>query len=135
MIVLDTNVLSEPLRPEPDQRVLSWLASHPIAAVTAVSVGELLGGVLRLPTGRRREALATSIREALDGAGEILPYDEPAARVFAEIQDARRRMGRPLSTEDGMIAAICLARGASLATRNISDFDGLGVELVNPWES
>ena len=113
---------------------MGWLSKHPVATTTAVSVGEILVGVKRLPMGRRRDDLAASVLEVIDEIGDVLPYDETAARVFADIQDARRRMGRPLSTEDGMIAAICIAYGASLATRNVNDFESLGLELVNPWE-
>ncbi len=143
MIVLDTNVLSEPLRPRPDDRVLAWFATlddptgHPPGeetAITAVSVGELLTGVRALPEGRRREGLLEAIEQTLQTfAGSVLAYDERAARHFARLQQARREAGRALSVEDGMIAATCLAHGATLATRDVTDFVGLGLELVDPW--
>lgn len=133
MIVLDTNVLSEPLRSQPHPGVMDWLRKSTASTITAVSVGEILCGVARLPEGRRKASLAANIHRAIDGIAEVLPYDEAAARIYADIQEARRGIGRPLSVEDGMIAAICLARGAALATRNVKDFDGLGLELVNPW--
>ena len=135
MIVLDTNVLSEPLKQQPDEHVLAWLSSlDEEAGVTAVSVGELLTGVRALPAGRRRAGLLEAIESTLRAfAGSVLAYDEAAARHYAMLQEARRGAGRPLAVEDGMIAAICVARGASLATRNTSDFAGLGLELVDPW--
>jgi toxin FitB len=135
MIVLDTNVLSEPLKTRPDERVLTWLSSlDDVAAVTAVSVGELLTGVRALPAGRRREGLLEAIESTLRTfAGAVLAYDEVAARHYARLQEVRRAAGRPLAVEDGMIAAICTARGATLATRNTTDFSGLDLDLIDPW--
>lgn len=135
MIVLDTSVLSEPLKPEPDQRVLNWLASvdEPLV-VTAVTIGELLFGARRLPDGQRRRCLLAAIEQALEAhGGDVLSHDEQAARRYAEMQQRRRAAGRPLSVEDGMIAAICAQHGARLATRNTGDFDGLGIGLIDPW--
>ncbi|WP_448058541.1 PIN domain-containing protein [Cellulomonas hominis] len=136
MIVLDTNVLSEPLRPHPDPAVLAWLAAvaEP-TAVTSVSVGELLTGVRRLPDGRRRDDLHGAIEAVLDEYGtRVLPYDARAVPRYAVMQQRRREAGRPLSTEDGMIAAICAAHDAVLATRNTADFELLGIAVTNPWE-
>ena len=135
MIVLDTNVLSEPLKHRPDEHVLAWFASlDEETGVTAVSVGELLTGVRALPVGRRREGLLTAIEATLPTfAGSVLAYDEAAARHYARLQESRRGAGRPRAVEDGMIAAICIARGTTLATRNTSDFTGLGLDLVDPW--
>ncbi len=136
MIVLDTNVLSEPLRARPDPAVLAWLADvSEDVALTAISIGETLTGVRLLPEGRRREGLIIAIDRTLTTfAEQVLPYDESAARIYAMLQESRRAAGHPLSVEDGMIAAICRDRGASLATRNLKDFRGLGVALINPWE-
>jgi len=135
MIVLDTNVLSEPLKQQPEERVLAWLASlEEEAGVTSISVGELLTGVRALPAGRRRSGLLEAIESFLRTfAGSVLPYDETAALQYAWLQESRRAAGRPLAVEDGMIAAICVARGMTLATRNSSDFAGLGLDLVDPW--
>lgn len=133
MIVLDTNVLSEPLRTAPDAAVMAWLAANPAATVTAISVGEVFSGVARMPDGNRKERLAGAIDAALEHA-DVLPYDDAAARVFGALQSSRRQMGRPLSVEDGMIAAICIVRNATLATRNVKDFVGLDLDLVNPWD-
>jgi predicted nucleic acid-binding protein len=135
VIILDTNILSEPLRARPEPVVLRWLAEIAEDTVlTSVTVGEILTGVRRLPPGRRREGLLAAIETTLTTfADQVLPYDEPAARCYAQLQELRRAAGHALSVEDGMIAAICRVRGAILATRNTKDFDGLGVELINPW--
>lgn len=137
MIVLDTTVLSEPLRERPDDGVLAWLSSvDSDVTATAVSIGELLVGARRLPHGRRRDGLLA----AIDGIAtsfeedQVLPYDLGASRRYAAMQADRCSAGRPLSTEDGMIAAICAENEATLATRNVRDFDGLGVVLINPWD-
>lgn len=132
MIVLDTNVLSEPLRPRPEEAVIAWMATLTDAAVTAISVAELLVGAKRLPEGARRERLITGIEAVLTGS-RVLPFDERSARHYARMQQDRRAAGRPLTVEDGMIAAIAAAHGAILATRNTADFEGLGVELLDPW--
>ena len=131
----DTNVLSEPLRREPDLNVLAWLAGNAdSAAITSVSVDELLVGVRRLPRGRRREGLLAGIeRSFTEFAWKVLAYDAVAARSYAELQEARTAAGRPLSVEDGMIAAICRKHKAQLATRNAKDFEGLGIAVINPW--
>ncbi len=135
MIVLDTNVLSEPLRARPDPRVMGWLLTIDDVAVTAISVGELLNGARRLPAGRRRRSLLAAIDDVLSRfADRVLAYDEQAARVYAELQERRRAAGTPLSVEDGMIGAVCRSCGGMLATRNVSDFTGLDLDLINPWD-
>jgi toxin FitB len=136
VIVLDTNVLSEPIRNRPEEAVLAWF--NDVAeevALTAISVGGILSGIGLLPLGRRRDGLAAAIERVLSGYSDrVLAYDEPAARIYARLLVSRRAAGHPLSVEDGMIAAVCLSRGARLATRNVTDFAGLGLDLVNPWE-
>ena len=139
MIILDTNVVSEPMRPEPDARVLAWLAGQDAGAlfITAVTEAELRTGLAIMPEGRRREALAAALEAVLaeDFAGRVLPFEGgPAARAYAAIQAERRGTGSPISMADAMIAAIARARGAQVATRNVDDFAGTGVEVVNPWE-
>jgi toxin FitB len=135
MIVLDTDVLSEPMRLRPDARVLAWLTGlEEESAVTSVTVGELLTGIRTLPEGRRRDGLLAAVEATLGTfAGSVLAYDDAAARRCAQLHEVRRAAGRPLSVEDGMIAAICLVAGATLATRDASGFAGLGLELVDPW--
>jgi toxin FitB len=139
MIVLDTNVLSEATRPTPLQRVLDWIAAQQAATLftTTISEGELLYGVATLPSGRRRSALEEALRRMLseDFPGRVLNFDRPAAREFAGIALARRRKGRPISTFDAQIAAIARAHGAAVATRNVDDFEGCGIDIIDPWNA
>jgi toxin FitB len=136
VIILDTN-LSETLRPTPSPTVLEWLRSEPAAALftTAITESELLYGVALLPEGRRRQSLGSVVDLifAEDLAGRVLPFDSAAAREFADIAARRRRAGRPISEADARIAAIARSRGAALATRNVADFAGCGLELIDPW--
>lgn len=137
MIVLDTNVLSEGLRPQPSAKVLHWMQSEPLTALftTTITEAELLYGAALLPDGRRRQALEAVIAELLGArfAGRILPFDSAAAREFANIASKRRLDGRPIGEADGRIAAIARSRGARLATRNVSDFAECGLTIVDPW--
>lgn len=137
MIVLDTNVLSEVLRLMPEPRVLSWLSSHPRPSLftTAVTRGEVLYGVRLLPEGRRRQGLWSAALAIFDEdfAGQVLTFDSGAADAFADIAADRRSAGKPISQLDAMIAAIARSRGAVLATRNVRDFEGCGIAVVNPW--
>lgn len=137
MIVLDTNVVSEPLRPEPDPAVLAWLnAQEPQTLyLTTVNLAELLAGVTLLPAGRRRDALAQALSTqvvALFG-GRILPFDAKAAEMFATLHANAHAQGNPIGFADGAIAAIAAANGFALATRNARDFNGAGVEVIDPW--
>lgn len=133
MIVLDSCVLSEDLRPSPDPRVRAWLAAaDDELALTTITVGEMMRGALVLPEGRRRDGLLEAIETMLDGA-RVLVYDEDAARCYAQLHARRRQQGRPLAVEDGMIAAICGVAGAAVATRNLPDFADLDIVVHNPW--
>jgi len=138
VIVLDTNVISELTRPAPAVAVLAWLDSLVAAevATTAVTAAELRYGVARLPRGQRRTRLETAVDGLLseDFAGRILAFDEHAARCYAEVAVARERIGRPIGTADGQIAAICSTVGGMLATRNVAGFEKTGIELINPWQ-
>ena len=138
MILLDTNVLSELMRSSPEPRVEQWLAAQPDASVfiSAIAEAELRYGVALLPSGRRKNALMAEVDGMLeeDFSGRILPFDSLAARAFAIIASERRQKGKPISQADAQIAAIALSRGAKVATRNITDFDDCGVEVINPWE-
>jgi len=137
MIVLDTNVISELLRPKPDGAVESWLADLPPASVftTAITEAEILYGVHLLPDGKRKNELLAAIGPifAEDFAGRVLPFDEDAADAYAKLAVARRQAGRPISQLDAQIAAIAASRGAAIATRNVSDFADIGVAVINPW--
>lgn len=137
MIVLDTNVLSELMRPAPEPRVLAWLEGQPgdVLFTTAISRGEMLYGAHRLPAGGRRDGIFREIDAifSTDMAGRVLPYDEAAADAHAELAARRRAQGRPSSQSDMMIAGIVRAHGATLATRNLRDFEDCGIALVDPW--
>ena len=139
MILLDTNILSELMRPTPEVAVEQWLADQPAASVfiSAITEAELRYGLALMPPGKRRSALAVEIENMLgeDFSGRILPFDSPAAVAFAEIAAECRRAGRPISQPDAQIAAIARSRGAALATRDVPDFEGCGVEIINPWSS
>jgi predicted nucleic acid-binding protein len=135
MIVLDTNVVSELMRPEPADRVRVWADTKAAVAVTAVTVAELLYGLARLPHGARRAQLEQAARWLVDEefAGRVLPFDRAAAEHYADLAADRDRRGRPLGIADAQIAAICRSRGAGLATRNTRDFEETGIGLVDPW--
>ncbi|QDP94555.1 type II toxin-antitoxin system VapC family toxin [Microlunatus elymi] len=139
MIVLDTNVLSEVFRPDPDAQVIDWIETLTgDVAITAITLAELLAGVRRLPAGRRRSKLATQIDSALEPYREtraILAFDDRAAESYPNILVARERAGLPIHTADAQIAAICRANSATCATRNTKDFANTGIELVDPWAS
>jgi toxin FitB len=138
VIVLDTNVLSETLRPVPDPRVLAWLSSRPRPSlfVTTVTRGEILYGIKLLSDGKRRRRLWEAAQAIFndDFAGQVLSFDADAADLFAEIAAHRRELGRPISQLDAMIAAMTRSRGAALATRNKSDFEHCGIQVIDPWE-
>lgn len=138
MIVLDTNVISELLSPSPSTLVTEWLAAQYPSSVftTTVTEAEILYGLRLLPQGRRRKDLEAAILPifAEDLFGRVLPFDREAADIYATIATDRRSAGRPISQFDAQIAAIALSRGASVATRNVSDFEGVGLAIVNPWK-
>ena len=139
MIILDTNVLSEAMKPAPAAAVLAWLAAQTAASLctTSITQAEILHGLMLLPAGRRRRALeaaATSMFSE-DLAGRILGFGTEAAPPYAEIASKRRRAGHPISHFDAQIAAIARANGAAIATRNVADFADCGVALVDPWRA
>lgn len=137
MILLDTNVLSECLRPQPDVDVLRWLSQQPRGSLFTATVveGELLYGARLLPEGARRTTLLHALQAIFndDFAGRVMSFDRDAANAYAQLASARRTAGKPISQFDAMIAAIALTRGAALATRNTKDFADCGIVLINPW--
>jgi predicted nucleic acid-binding protein len=137
MIVLDTNVLSELMRRRPAARVVRWADEQDASAlaITAVTVAELRYGVARLADGARKAELAVAVDALVqeDFAGRVLPFDVVAAGHYAELVAERERQGRPISTADGQIAAICRCHGAALATRNVRDFDATEIAVHDPW--
>ena len=138
MILLDTNILSELLRKTPEPRVEAWVAAQDGADIylSAVTEAELRLGVAVLPAGRRRTKLAEMMNGILqeDFRGRILPFDSPAAAVYADIAADRRAAGRPISQLDCQIAAIACLHGAAVATRNVRDFEGCGIDVIDPWQ-
>jgi toxin FitB len=138
LIVLDTNVLSEMMRPAPDATVAAWISARPASSLftTTVTQAEILYGLALLPSTRRRKRLEAAVSEifATDLAGRVLPFDQAAARSYAEIAAARRKAGRPLAQFDAQIAAIARSRGADVATRNVTDFEGCGIDVTDPWQ-
>jgi predicted nucleic acid-binding protein len=136
MIVLDTNVLSEAMKPSPEPAVALWIMRERGRDLftTAVSEAEILYGIAILPNGRRKHDLEAAARSVLSlFTGRILPFDSLAAREFALIVADRRRLGRPIDNLDAQIAAITRARKMSLATRDIQDFSEIGVTTIDPW--
>jgi predicted nucleic acid-binding protein len=137
MILIDTNVVSELMRPEPAPAVLAWFGTLDATALhlSAVSEGELRRGAGILPVGRRRNRLIRAIDAMIteDFAGRVLPFDSEAAVAFAAISVGRRAAGRPISFPDCQIAATARAHGAAIATRNVGDFAGCGIEVIDPW--
>ena len=137
MILIDTNIISELMRANPAPEVLAWFGNQNAMALhmSAVGEAELRRGAAILPGGKRRDRLIAGIDAMIaeDFAGRVLPFDSAAAMAFAAIYSDRRKAGRPISFPDGQIAATARAHGAALATRNVADFQGCGVDVIDPW--
>jgi predicted nucleic acid-binding protein len=138
MILLDTNVVSEAMKPEPDQTVQAWLDEQAAETlyVSSVTIAELMFGIGALPKGKRKEKLAA----ALDGVMEVfahrvLPFDLDAARHYATLAVKARNAGKGFPTPDGYIAAIAAATGFTVASRDASAFVAAGIEVINPWSA
>ncbi len=138
MIILDTNVLSALTRPNPKEAVLQWLDRQPEFSIwtTSITLMEIRFGLESMPPGRRREQMTQAVEAVLKEEIEerYLFFDIAAARQAAELMALRKRKGRPVELRDTMIAGIALASHATLATRNVRDFEDLSVPVVNPWE-
>ncbi len=137
MIILDTNVLSELMRPNPSPRVVAWVAKQPATELftTSITEAEIFYGIELLTKGKRREGLLAAAEAMFtdDLAGRIFGFESDAARVFSKIAAHRRALGRPISHADAQIVAIAQVRGAKLATRNVADFEDCGLDIVDPW--
>jgi predicted nucleic acid-binding protein len=137
MIVLDTNVASEVISPTPNPGVLAWVDSLDAdeVVITAPTAAEMRFGAALLPHGRRRAVLQEDVEDLLDVvfAGRVLPFDVDCTGLYAQLRSDRHAAGRPMSISDAQIAAICLHYGATLATRNVKDFVGVGLEIIDPW--
>jgi len=136
VIVLDTNIVSELAKPMPNATVVAWVDTQVELAIAATALAELRFGVARLPEGKRKTALSEAIDQfvADDLDGLVLPFDAGCAEAYGLIVAARERAGRPIGIADAQIAAICAVHDAVLATRNLRDFQGAGIELVDPWD-
>ena len=137
MIVLDTNVMSELMRPACDVVVLRWFLLHEESCcLSAVAIGELAYGVAKLEDGHRRRRLEAQVGEwRIRFQSRMLAYTDTAAMAYGDIMAARRQAGRPMSIPDGQIAASALEHAAVLATRNVRDFEGLRLTLLDPWKA
>jgi predicted nucleic acid-binding protein len=139
MLLLDTNVLSVLLRAEPEKVVAGWISGQRSAPLytTSICQAELWSRIAIMPVGHRRlyleQAVYAMFVEEFDG--RVLAFDDQAALAYAQIFAARRRAGRPGATADLMIAAIAQIHAASVVTRNVRDFDGCGVPVINPWDA
>ena len=138
MIVLDTNVVSEAMKPEPDPAVRAWLNNQAAETLylSSVTLAEMLFGIAALPAGKRKNMLG----RALDGLiklfeGRVLPFDTDAARHYAKLAVTARGAGRGRSTPDGYTAAIAASRGFLVASRDTSPFKAVGLQVINPWQS
>lgn len=140
MILLDTNVLSEFMRSNPDASVVAWLDAQDAGQIwiSAVTLAEIELGIALMPDGQRKQGLEVAARAMFDDefAGRCLAFDEGAAMIYARIVAMRTRSGRPISVEDALIAAIAVSHGLQLATRNVRDFELVeGLAVINPWNA
>lgn len=136
-LLLDTNVLSEVTKPSPDANVLGWLdrLDEDRTFISVVSIAEIRRGVALMDEGRRRDSLTEWLARELPQRFEqrVLPVDEAVALAWGDLMGVAKRRGRGLSSMDGLIGATAIAQSLTLATRNIRDFDGFGIDLYNPW--
>jgi hypothetical protein len=138
MLIIDTNVVSELMRPDPNRQVVGWLSRQKVSDVhmTALTVAEITYGLKSMPDGKRQRDLETRFRHVVESgfSGRVLAFDKAAARHYGEIMVSRRAEGRSMSVIDGQIAAIARTSGATLATRNVTDFEDCNLTLLNPFE-
>jgi predicted nucleic acid-binding protein len=136
MIILDSNVLSELMRPKPEARVIAWLDSQPPTSIwtTSITVFEIRFGLQVMPPGKRRAVYTQGFERLLDGIDHrVAPFDAEAAQQASALMASRKRRGRPRELRDTMIACIVVSRHATLATRNTLHFDDVSATLVDPW--
>ncbi|WP_445398015.1 type II toxin-antitoxin system VapC family toxin [Zobellella sp. An-6] len=139
MIVLDTNVVSEPLRQAPEARVIEWIDAQTLETLylSAITVAELRFGMASLPAGKRRDGLQESLEKQILPlfAGRVLPFDMSASKAYGELMAKARAAGLAIGAADGYIAATAAANGMIVATRDVSPFEAAGVDTINPWEA
>jgi predicted nucleic acid-binding protein len=138
VILLDTNVISEPLRPQPEARVVAWIDAQPLETLflSAITVAELRAGVAMLPAGRRRTGLMQNLEKRVLPlfAGRVLPFDLSCTQPYAALMTRTRAAGVTVAAADGWIAAIALAHGLAVATRDTNPFTAAGATVINPWQ-
>jgi predicted nucleic acid-binding protein len=138
MIILDTNVISEPLRQAPESRVIEWIDAQALETLylSAITVAELRFGMASLPVGKRRDRLQESLEKQILPlfAGRVLPFDMSASQAYSELMAKARAAGLAIGSADGYIAATAAANGMMVATRDVSPFAAAGVDVINPWE-
>ena len=138
MILLDTNVVSEPLRLAPEPKVIEWIDAQPLETLflSAITVAELRAGVALLPAGKRRSGLLQNLEKRVLPlfAGRVLPFDLACTQPYAELMTRARTAGLAVATADGCIAAIAVANGLTVATRDTGAFEAAGVTVINPWQ-
>jgi len=139
MILLDTNVVSEPLRPVPEARVIEWIDAQPLETLylSALTVAELRAGAALLPAGKRRNSLHEYLEKRVLPmfVGRVLPFDLACTNAYAELLATVRNSGSGIETADACIAAVAVANGFIVATRDTSPFQAAGVTVINPWEA
>ena len=139
MILLDTNVVSEPLRAAPDARVIKWIDAQSLETLylTAITVAELRAGMALLPAGKRRAGLQQNLETRLLRlfAGRVLPFDLGCTQAYAELMAKARAAGLAMASADGYIAAIAAANGLAVATRDTGLFEAAGAAVINPWQA
>src|ERR1700675_851161 len=137
MTILDTNVLSELMRPKPSPRVVAWVAKQPATelSTTSITEAEIFYGIELLTKGKRREGLLVAAEAMFseDLAGRVFGFESDAARAFSKIAAERRALGRQISDADAPLAAIARVRQSKLATRNVEDFEDCGLDVIDPW--
>ncbi|MCA1780517.1 MAG: type II toxin-antitoxin system VapC family toxin [Xanthomonadaceae bacterium] len=138
MIILDTDLISEPLRRDPEPRVVAWIDAQPMKTLylTAISAAELRAGVALLPTGKRRSSLQDSLEQTILPlfTGRVLPFDLDCASAYARLLAKTRKTGQAIATADAFIAAIALTHNYAVATRDTTPFRHAGLIVINPWE-
>ena len=137
MIIVDTDVVSELMKPSPSAQVIEWVRARSGRELftTSITLAEILYGLARLPDGRRKELLRTTASEVFAAFDDqVLPFDSSAATHYAEVVGGRDQLGLPIDGFDAQIASICRAHGAALATRNLKDFRQTDVNLIDPWQ-
>ena len=139
MILLDTNVVSEPLRPAPDAQVIAWIDAQALETLylSAITVAELRAGVALLPAGKRRSGLQQNLEERVLPlfAGRVLPFDLACTPAYAALMTKARAAGLAIAAADGYIAAIASANGMAVATRHIGPFETAGAAVIDPWRA